>query len=1479
MTQGFVPDTQPTTPGGYPPGFAPDTHPAGFKPDATPKPKATPGSAGMQWGRYTSDPIPNASPEGQKLFPTIDRIADKYGVPRSVLRAMVGIESLSSPDPRTAGSPKGAYGPAQMEPDSIAAAKRLNPRFDPTNPEDAISYMANRVATDHKKYGSWPVAGMAYNTGEGAIDSWLSQGGNLDDVNEITDSITHSSQDVRLYGTRIYHALNQEQAQLAHRQIQTRNANIAHTRTQQAAAIIAQKGKEDQSMQAQLSSLPMMVLFPQVGAAMEAIQSPVVQGPLQALGAYGELLTTASPLLGALGGRHPDVPHLPTPRGPMTMAQYEKHYGTQAKIDLERWERGEHHDPDIAGAYHDIIHAAFRGTQALATAEERYSVGSPGLMAALGHGKEDPRLDVGLRTTLDLFGVNPLKYLGFLTAAARTVPTVDRAMIASAAVGQRIALSKPLSKLTELYKPYAILRRAATLLGANADEAQSAGREMSTASHVAEANGTKIRDQVYGGLTPEQREEVGRRSQTLIRGQDVQPKNLNVPEPKKGPSLDDRAALDRYWRMMTDDKLLIQKLLVPSREFDPWTFLNMTGPNVWKDTKELTDGEKDFFAAQQRRGLGKGTLSEKGAHKVRDDEGDVKYQYYDQAKADNALSPKFDFADQLHDQLVSRGRLSILEDSLVNMRQKAGLATQLAYQTPTGELLGVGEYGYKKAAAVGRRVDRYIAVQKTLTQLGYSAEEARAVTRANPDAIKRILALHEQVGKLAQKGMAPAAKAAAGLESKLGSQAQAGAAGLEQAQTESEAARMTKPQAVPKGDEDAAAAARHFNESLGKAQQSTRDAANVASGVAAASSRAAGAAHDAKVAEHVANALYGPRSPFARKAARLQDRLFKAEIHAPEAKRFAEALKANMKAQEGTALKGMQESAAERARTARGGITGEKIQFPSGMPSLKPWFSYDPDAARFIESQGATSAEASNMSRFLTGFTNFYRMGVVYNVIRHPFVNLPIKFLAAGGTPGALLRAYRLGHDAEWSERLAAKSARHLVATQPLFGGSAATVFDTPLKNVYKEAVEKSDFPAGAKFLAGVGGTLNAGFSRAWRGQANAVFNWAEHNMQVSYFRELVEKGGLSEEEAANKTADVFWDSANVNKSGPEWWLNKALLFYPWLKSVIPVMMRAMVTHPQYVWLPYSRSQDWNRANGDPRWSQESEGTIYLGNFQGEDQYMSWPGPQKYLHDIGSVFMPGGEGTQGRMQALTNLATGELAPAISAPVKFLETMASKPTEPGPPNFDILWNKSAPEPVQHQQIAAAAIQQLPFGEAFGNVIAGTQQILKGNPATILSAMSFNPYGRPPPQVEKHQRLLFSEYNTHAGKINYQIWQVNHQPGSQAYKETKVWALRDHLMLRYLHYRLKAQLLTPGMSPNDKRTLTNKVNTQINALHTQANVLDKAASMLKRNEPPSSQQQLRPPTPTPSSTPSAAPSASPQATPSGFVPDPGYASPVP
>jgi hypothetical protein len=218
-------------------------------------------------------------------------------------------------------------------------------------------------------------------------------------------------------------------------------------------------------------------------------------------------------------------------------------------------------------------------------------------------------------------------------------------------------------------------------------------------------------------------------------------------------------------------------------------------------------------------------------------------------------------------------------------------------------------------------------------------------------------------------------------------------------------------------------------------------------------------------------------------------------------------------------------------------------------------------------------------------------------------------------------------------------------------------------------------------------------------------------------------------------------------------------------------------------------------------------------------------------------------------------------------------MASKPTEPGPPAFDILWDKAAPEPVQWTQGMQSAIRQLPFGEAFGNVLAGTQQALKGNPATILSAMSFNPYGRPPPQIEKHQRHLFAEYQSHAGKIQLNLYKIKTSPGSQAYKETATAAQRDHLMLRYLHYRLRAQLLDPSISSNDKKALASQTNQAITTLQKQAAVLDKAASMLKHGEP-APQQPLRQASPSPAPSQSAKPAAA-----SGFVPDPGYATPTP
>jgi hypothetical protein len=1448
---------------GPPPGFSlPENKPPpGF---GEPHPQATPTAVGsLEWSRQSIPSLPKYSSAGEKLLPVLDTVADKGGVPRSVARAVFAIEAGWTSDPLHAGDVKGAYGPAQIEAANVSG----QPHFDRSNATQAFQYMVQGLGQAYKKYGDWGLAAGAYNTGGGAIDQWLHGGGTLDNVTAVTNQITgQRSNDVRAYMLRVRGAFMGEEFDRQHKAAENADAAVTQRRVQSAVNAAKQE-------------LGRMTMRGPSGQFHLKQSSPMVnlEGPLQAVGAYLEMITAASPLVGALAGRHPipstyDLaksvhtagveaigkhleynPFVALLGGPgIAAAQAMKHFsdivGAASDVGVIATSKARNLG-DIAAAEGDVLHAAARGPQALADAESRYSVGSPGFMRALtGNRDTHPRGDATLRTALDFIGpgsgeLNGAKwaFTKVLAALGDRIPAVERAMVAAAHQGDVIRASPVLREIQRWFSPTAILRHGATDLGIDPEEAVRLGRNFNGAEAHAYYNAALSRKAVFADLTREQRIEVERRSEALGGAQ--QAPNHNVAEPTKGSSLDERAALHRGMILAMDDQSLAYSLIDKKRIFDPNRYTYRGGARGKVYQFDATSDVLDYYGHGARRG-GRGAMDTAGAqggHKI--------YETYDDAEASGHLASAYDPSDNFERFLKTRGTRVALESSLNDLGE-LGFRREMTYRDPdsgaplAGSLglstSGRGEVGMAAARNLGKRKDDAIALVAGAKAAGISLDQIRTIRRANPEAVQRLIDESRKHIALASEGTAGVVKKAQGVESRLEGREATTSLKEQQSQADLDAARSTPTQKITsKTSEDAAAAATHFNAERDSALRSAQKAAAVATGAASEAGRASRVVSDADLGKSVARAIYGPNSTMERRLKNLDDRLAEAQFNKAKAERLQRAIDAHLEEHQYNTFKRIQANA-ERDERISGYVPGADVARDSRLklPSLEPWFSYHPALASFVKEMGATPAEANAFSKLFSGFNNLYRIGIIYNPIRHLFINMPFNFLGSGGTVTNLVRAFTHVTPEEIQRATEAGAVKH-VASNPLFGGSSGTSFDTPLRDVFKEAYDKAyDLAGGHKdtqSFAGFGAMLNAAGSRLWAGNARLVFDWGETRLATARFMQHVEDEGLTDAEAANRVSQMFGSALDLSKTGVDAKLHKALLFYPWLKATIPLMMRAMYRAPSVVWVPYARSVDWNRATQDPRWRQETEGTYHLGNWCGKDVYMSWPGPQKYLEDVLSVFDPGGDTTGGltpRVSKLVNLATSELKPVpLGIPISALATEAGKPAEPGPPNFETLWNNAAPPRVQLSQATASMLQRLPFGEIVSSTVGNVNQLLGGNPSSFLSALSIVPYARPSPQVEQGQRKVFNAYVEQSGKIEKAIRTVHAQPGLSEGKELKVAALRDQQMVAYIVMKAKAQMLDPSVTAKDKQTIMKQAQTLIKPIQLEMSALSAGAARIQ------------------------------------------------
>lgn len=104
-----------------------------------------------------------------------DYYSGVYGVPREVVYAVMLTESRFDPD---AVSRAGACGLMQLMPETYASVSEELGRipdeiliFDPGTNICCGAYLLSKL---YAKYGCWETAYAAYNAGEAAVDSWLS---------------------------------------------------------------------------------------------------------------------------------------------------------------------------------------------------------------------------------------------------------------------------------------------------------------------------------------------------------------------------------------------------------------------------------------------------------------------------------------------------------------------------------------------------------------------------------------------------------------------------------------------------------------------------------------------------------------------------------------------------------------------------------------------------------------------------------------------------------------------------------------------------------------------------------------------------------------------------------------------------------------------------------------------------------------------------------------------------------------------------------------------------------------------------------------------------------------------------------------------------------------------------------------------------------------------------------------------------------
>lgn len=209
----------------------------------------------------------------------------------------------------------------------------------------------------------------------------------------------------------------------------------------------------------------------------------------------------------------------------------------------------------------------------------------------------------------------------------------------------------------------------------------------------------------------------------------------------------------------------------------------------------------------------------------------------------------------------------------------------------------------------------------------------------------------------------------------------------------------------------------------------------------------------------------------------------------------------------------------------------------------------------------------------------------------------------------------------------------------------------------------------------------------AWNSRAT-FGKYGEQAFATTMYRHLIRQG-IDGKEAGGLVREALGNYQNVVHSGLEGGLNRLVFFYPWLKGNLPYWTRTLATRPQNVAAPHQAARANNLLVNDPAESDPKHPAYakdfswVVGDRKNGFQTLTPILPQRMLNDAQSLVT--GDPTT-IVKSAINVAANRAVPLAHAGFDLAKTALLPAASPlDPRNFSTVFDKDAPQKVQHQQM--------------------------------------------------------------------------------------------------------------------------------------------------------------------------------------------------